>query len=864
MKRPSLKTLFTLPKKFYWREILAVLLLIIGIYFFRKERRELGAILPYLHQSHKGWLLMAALVTGIFVLMQSAMYVFSFAAIKEKLSLGKSIEMFLKRNFLSTFLPGGGVSALAYIPRSVKRTVPDKLKINQASGLFGLAGVVSTFCISLIVVLLSAGGGQRTGQMVIGLVVLSILVSLLFYLVYAIKKEQKLFVWLKNKYPKLADNLYKMAGAHVRGKLYLLVLLASLGVELCGIAHLYISMLAVGAQPSLQAAGLAYVISVLLMVASPFLRGVGAVELSTVVILTSFGYGNAEALAIALIYRTFEFWLPMLCGLIAFLLKGKQLFLRLFPAFTIFLLGVVTILSVLTPPLAQRMQVLRQFIPSGAIYTSTVLMIYIGVALIAVAALLIRGLKNAWWLAVIFTSLSLIGHLLKGLDWEEATLAFAVLITLLLTAKQYTARSNPRLINLALRAAVLTFIAVLVYCFTGFYFLEKRNFGIDFSWSQSLSYALRSFFLQNNELRPLTNFGREFIISTYILASAAWLFLLYAIIRPFVSLSVFNQEREKAEALLKKYGHSAVDHFKIAPDKLFYFSKERKGFVAYRIEKGFAIVLEMPVCAEEDTNTMLNEFAAYCKKAGVKTAYYRVDEKDLVRFAVSKKKRLLIGQEAITNLTEFELTGKDKKSLRNGLNSLQKKGFATAVYKPPHSPELVASLKELSDEWLLAYDRSEMAFAQGIFDEEELQEQTLIITKNAEGEPVAFLNIIPDYAPNECTYDLIRKTADAPGGCMDALIIELINWGKQQQKQYLNLGLAPMSGLENSTQTLERVMQYAYEKIRRFRHYQGLRSFKDKYASQWLNKYLVYENDFDLLRLPAALKKAMRPINKNR
>jgi phosphatidylglycerol lysyltransferase len=535
----------------------------------------------------------------------------------------------------------------------------------------------------------------------------------------------------------------------------------------------------------------------------------------------------------------------------------------LFPAFVIFLLGIVTILSVLTPPLAQRVSLLQKFIPSTAIYTSNVLMIYIGVALITIAAFLIRGLKNAWRLAVVFTSLSLIGHLLKGLDWEEASLAFAVLLTLAFTAKQYTARSNPRLINLALRAAVLAFVAVMIYSFTGFYFLEKRHFGIDFTWRQSLIYTLRTFFLQNNDLQPLTHFGREFITSTYALASAAWLFLLYALVRPFVKLNTFNQEKEKADALLQQYGQSSVDYFKVADDKLFYFSKERRGFVSYRIEKGFAIVLEMPVCAEDDKNAVLKEFAVYCKRIGVKTVYYRVDEKDLTLFSIQKKKRLLIGQEAILNLAEFELTGKDKKSLRNGLNSLQKKGFTTSVYEPPHIPELMTSLKAISDEWLEAYDRSEMAFAQGVFEEEELQQQPLVITKNAEGEPIAFLNIIPDYAPGECTYDLIRKTADAPGGCMDALIIELINWGKRQEKKSLNLGLAPMSGLEHSTQTLERLMRYAYEKIRRFRHYQGLRSFKEKYASQWLNKYLVYENDFDLLRLPAALKKAMRPVNKD-
>src|SRR4051812_30123096 len=113
-----------LPKKVYWREVLAVFLLVVCVYFFHQQRREVQAIIPYLHKADKGWLLLATLITGIFILCQSAMYLFSFAAIYTKFPLDRSIELFLKRNFLSTFLPGGGVSALAYVPKSVKRTVP--------------------------------------------------------------------------------------------------------------------------------------------------------------------------------------------------------------------------------------------------------------------------------------------------------------------------------------------------------------------------------------------------------------------------------------------------------------------------------------------------------------------------------------------------------------------------------------------------------------------------------------------------------------------------------------------------------------------------------------------------------------------
>jgi phosphatidylglycerol lysyltransferase len=317
--------------------------------------------------------------------------------------------------------------------------------------------------------------------------------------------------------------------------------------------------------------------------------------------------------------------------------------------------------------------------------------------------------------------------------------------------------------------------------------------------------------------------------------------------------------REKAKFLLNEYGNSAVDYFKLYKDKLFFFSDLHDAFIAYRIANGFAVVLEEPVCAEDNKLEVLEEFDHHCRKMGLKSAFYRVDENSMQWFNQIRKQKILIGQEAILEIESFSLEGRDRKSLRNGLNSLQKKGFITQLYKAPLQESLVLELKVVSDEWLRDYDKEEMIFSQGMFDEKEISQHDIVAVRDNEGKIKAFLNIIPDFTPGECTYDLIRKTADAPGGCMDALIIELINYAKQHNYQYLNLGLVPLTGITEPESPAEQLIKYVSEKWKRFRHYQSLRDFKEKYATIWENKYLVYENDFDLLQLPAALNKVMQP-----
>jgi phosphatidylglycerol lysyltransferase len=152
-----------------------------------------------------------------------------------------------------------------------------------------------------------------------------------------------------------------------------------------------------------------------------------------------------------------------------------------------------------------------------------------------------------------------------------------------------------------------------------------------------------------------------------------------------------------------------------------------------------------------------------------------------------------------------------------------------------------------------------MIFAQGMFDASEIRKQDIVFVADAEGKIIAFLNIIPDYAEDECTYDLIRKTIDAPGAAIDALIIQLVAYAKAKKMQFVNLGMVPLSGMGQPENTAEQLLTFFAPSIKRFKQYHGLREFKDKYATFWENKYLVYEHDFDLLQLPHALKKVMRP-----
>jgi phosphatidylglycerol lysyltransferase len=837
-------------------------MILLAFIFFRSERKELGEIIPNIKNADPGWLAAGLGVTLLYILLQSGMYVSSFSSIGLSLKWIDAIELFLKRNFLSIFLPAGGVSALAYTPSQIRKRDFNKTQIHQASGLYAFAGLFTVFLVGFpVVILFALSANTHLESAWAGMIIVIFILAGIIWISRTLRAKGRLYQYIERRFPSSAQVIDELFAANVNIKKYTGAISYSTGVELSGMFTLYIAMMALGLPASFMVAAIAYMVSVILMVSSPFLRGLGAVEISIVYILEMYGYSSLAALSITILYRLFEFWLPMIFGIFSFAWRGRNLFVRIAPALLIFMLGLINIISVVTPPLRIRLRLIREFLPLEAINASNVLVLFMGVALLITSAFMFKGLRNAWRIALFLAVLSLIGNLTKALDYEEASFALIIIILLLISRNQYRIRSSIKWIRLGFLSVGIIFLSVLIFGYVGFYFIDVKHFGIDFTWKQSMLYTMQTFLLGvNDNLKPLTNFGREFIFLIHALGFLSWGFLLFTIIKPFLKVEPSNESgRERAKFLLSEFGNSSVDYFKISNDKLYFFSDLHDAFIAYRIANGFAIVLEEPVCADQNKLEVLEEFYKQCSKMGLKAAFYRVDENSILWFNQLRKQKMIIGQEAILDAENFKLEGKEKKSLRNALNSLEKKGFTAAINKAPLSPDFVAGLRKVSDEWLSAFDKEEQVFSQGMFDAIEIMNQDVISVKDEFGKIVAFLNIIPDYSPAECTYDLIRKTEDAPGGCMDALIIKMIEYAREHNCKYINLGLVPMTGITEPQSPAEQIIKYAGEKFRRFKHYHGLRDFKEKYATMWADKFLVYETDYDLLQLPAALNKVMQP-----
>src|SRR5512147_32986 len=114
-------------------------------------------------------------------------------------------------------------------------------------------------------------------------------------------------------------------------------------------------------------------------------------------------------------------------------------------------MGIINVLSAVTPSLADRMRILEQYSPLEVQRGGHLTAALAGFGLLALAGNLSRRKRVAWILTLIILGLSIVSHMLKGLDYEESILAGALIVILWQMRDQFHGRSDAPSIQQGLR-----------------------------------------------------------------------------------------------------------------------------------------------------------------------------------------------------------------------------------------------------------------------------------------------------------------------------------------------------------------------------------------------------------------------------
>lgn len=507
------------------------------------------------------------------------------------------------------------------------------------------------------------------------------------------------------------------------------------------------------------------------------------------------------------------------------------------------LVGIVNLLSAVTPNLPSRTEFLEQFIPFDIRAGGHFFAAITGFILLTLAANLLRRKRIAWLLTVGLLIVSILSHLVKGLDYEESLLSGILLVQLLLMHSLFTAKSDRPSVAQGIRVLVGALLFTLAYGTVGFFLLD-RQYTVNFDLPEALLQTLAMFFTADNAgLEPTTRFGQYFADSIYLVGVVITGYSLFMLLRPVLSRSpALLQERQRAREIVEQYGRSSLARFTLFEDKVYYFSPSGRSAIAYVPKGRGAIALGDPIGPPEDREETIFSFRQFCERNDWYPAFYQTLPDDLELYQSLGFSVVKIGEEAIVDLHTFNLKGKANQNLRNYTNRLTKAGYQVKFYPPPISDRLLRELRMVSDEWLQSMHGAEKKFSLGWFDEEYLRECEIATVEASDERITAFANVVSEYQINDITIDLMRHRDPVEPGTMDFLFISMFQHYKDLGYDGFNLGLSALSGMGEmqNAPRLEKGLNYLYEHLNRFYNFKSLHTYKEKFHPRWEPRYLVY------------------------
>jgi phosphatidylglycerol lysyltransferase len=276
--------------------------------------------------------------------------------------------------------------------------------------------------------------------------------------------------------------------------------------------------------------------------------------------------------------------------------------------------------------------------------------------------------------------------------------------------------------------------------------------------------------------------------------------------------------------------------------------------IAYAVANNIAVSLGDPVGPGAEIEGTSRQFLKVCKEKGWSVAFYRTCADFLSIYRGLRLRKLKIGDDAIVHLSEFSLVGRSKRDIRSKARHFQQLGIRVVEYQPPLSPDTLAQLRTVEEQWLKIPGRRERTFAVGHFDLDYLRSTPVLAAIDRNGKVLAFINLISTN-PSEIAGDLMRRGIDVPNGITDYLLLNLIQYASEKGYNRVGLGLAPMTGFNvgEHASLEERVINSLVQKFNFLFRFRGLYKYKAKFATSWEPRYLIYENLFQLPRMAVAL-----------
>jgi phosphatidylglycerol lysyltransferase len=551
---------------------------------------------------------------------------------------------------------------------------------------------------------------------------------------------------------------------------------------------------------------------------------------------------------------------------------------RIVLSLAVAIMGLIDLFSALLSHPPDRLLALRHLVPMDVLDTSRTFTLLAGALLMVTAWGLRRGKRRAFVLAMLLCAISVPVNLLKAFDFEEATVATALLFALGLCGDAFRVKSRELSLAGFRSRALWAVVALALYAAVGSWALET-TYGHRLSLSNAFAEAAHDLFGLGDSVTivpPSVPHAERRVLEWY-LRSLPLLSLVLVLGTAFAALQpASHRRRHRAQVgrvadMLHAYGDSTVAAFALDDDVDYFFSRNGRAVLAYRFESDTLLVIGDPIGPAEELRPLLVDFARFCTERDWAFAFFQARPERLPLYRELGWRALHIGEDPVLWADHFRLQGGAVAEARRAVGKAERVGLDTLSFLPSEQAldlaqrdrELFESMREASNEWLQGRSGGEKGFCMGRFEPSRLRASWVMVAWNPSRTRVeGFITWVPIWARRGWALDLMRRRRDAAAGTMELLVTRSVEAARQRGEAMLSLSLSALVDVEKEEEgsttgaDTDRARAFLRRHLARFYDFEGLFRWKSKFDPSFEDRYLVYPAPLALPRVVLALVRA--------
>jgi lysyl-tRNA synthetase class 2 len=511
------------------------------------------------------------------------------------------------------------------------------------------------------------------------------------------------------------------------------------------------------------------------------------------------------------------------------------------------IVAIVNLASALTPNVAWRGNLLLQLEPADEVPLFHALAVPASAGLLVIAFQLGRRRARAQVLAIGLLGVLAVLNLLKGLDYEEASLSLAVAGLLWWARDAFRVRHDPVRPRgafavaaglLALSVAVAAAAAIVAAPAGAGWGVLSRETADLVLWTDG----------------PIGFHGALMSVplGVGILSGAAVLLAGYLVFRPLAAPRRLPDPRARRAAarIVREHGTDTLSFFKLRADAQYLFDGSRQAFLAYRIENRVLLVSGDPVGPPESLGQLVRETCRFAELRGLKVGVVGASEHMLELWRAAGLHGFYLGDEAVVETASFSLDGRAIRKVRQSATRLERAGYRVDVAELGELEQpALAELERISERWLAGEAERGFSMAMDALGGEHQRESLLTIARDAEGVARGFIQFVPVYGRAAVSLSSMRRDRETPNGLSEFLVARSIELLRTRGIDDVSLNFAAFRRLlESPCCRSERCLRRLVGLANPYFQIESLYRFNAKFFPRWEPRYLVYEGALGLLR----------------